>query len=135
MRPTNNQEALDNVREWFSDPERELALVRLNDSGSVSCYYRHPDNPLNQRCAIGCQMPDELYEPRFDDYGKAELGTGFTEICAMSEEVDFYFELCDDDFLSELQTAHDTARRRSDLDNNLVSLADRWNLEYTGIPA
>jgi len=90
------QEAYEAIREFFSSPGAVLAKAQghfdwdesqakyvfvpaeeISDPDTLGydednvnkvCFYRHPDNPA-VRCAFGCLVPDELYDPAMENRG------------------------------------------------------------------
>lgn len=62
------------------------------------CCYRGPKS----NCAIGCQIPDELYKEWFEGNSIHNLYMDFPEIKAFFGEENLYF-------LIKLQTIHDTS--------------------------
>jgi len=59
------QAAYEAIRQYFSRPGAELAQADERDpeSGAKICYYRKPGNGS---CAVGCLIPDELYDPEME---------------------------------------------------------------------
>lgn len=98
------QEAYEGIREFFTRPGAVLA----QSEGPVSCFYRGDSNPSSPvRCAVGCLIPDELYDPSFENTtASALLGVGWERGVRPLIE---YFEDVDKHFLDEAQSAHDVA--------------------------
>lgn len=89
-----NQEAFDKiVRHLFSMKHRSL---RPGDG--EECVYRSEDG---NKCAIGCLIPDELYNPSFENLGVVAL-------CERSEVIRTLFKEVSIDMLRDLQFAHDS---------------------------
>jgi hypothetical protein len=83
------------------------------DPSSNTCMYRGTDG---MKCAIGCLIPDEVYEPRMEKHGVGRLLDGFPQIgklLGVEEPDDRYF-------LAELQEIHD------------VSLPGEWRADLVG---
>lgn len=66
---TTTNEVLDAVKEYFSRPGAVLAANMDAEDGEVRCVYRGDNDPASPvRCAIGCLIPDELYNPDWEGY-------------------------------------------------------------------
>ena len=87
------QEAHEQIKAFFSAPGASLSV----DADS-QCYYRHPDNSA-VRCAVGCLIPDDLYDQSFE-------GDAVSAIIAASEPIAQLFGGISN-FLSDVQIAHD----------------------------
>lgn len=93
------QETYAGIREYFSRPGAELA----GGSGQ-SCYYRHPNG---SKCAVGCLIPDEQYDPEWD-HGTYAGPHVFDEVVRtvwpeQAYDADFR------EFLRQAQVEHDTS--------------------------
>lgn len=116
METLNRQQVYEKVREFFSRPGAVFGY-----SGSM-CVYRGDGDPLSPvRCAIGCLLPDNLYDDgmentgaeevyngdwhNFDDSGNEYEGYGIGHLFDPSDEGMPYF-------LSEMQEIHDGVARR-----------------------
>ena len=65
--PMTVEEARREIKEFFSRPDAELAKVRDAEEGGMKCVYRGNDDPSSPlRCAFGCLLPDELYDPSLE---------------------------------------------------------------------
>lgn len=91
-----------------------------------NCVYRGPDGT---KCAIGCLIPDELYEEDMEGRGVLALIT--------PDEYETKFVLPDffnDEnvrLMMDLQTVHDSwARYQTGLEDGLRSVAKHYELEY-----
>ena len=88
-------DVIDEIIAHFSKPEADYGLN--GDYGQ--CVYRGPNN---KRCAIGCLIPDEIYDPVWD-----------LEILVIKELMDdnylpnLFSKEIDIDFLISLQDLHD----------------------------
>ena len=108
------QEAYDQIRAYFSREDAKLA--KTNTPGRT-CWYRIGKEASGPGCAVGCLIPDELYDPHLDNLND---GSGLADVLQNAEEGD---EVCekvveflgiresDDlfDFLQSAQFAHDGA--------------------------
>lgn len=79
--PANAQEAYERIRAYFSEPGAVLAKSEYG-----SCYYRAEDGIA--KCAVGCLIPDELYDKIINEDDGETLGEAI-EGNALSELVDF----------------------------------------------
>ena len=118
--PIDPQELLNKNWEWFSaDPARRATVWKAQGGGNrgfYRCQYRvtDPRDPRGWRgCAIGNWMPDEVYEPRMEQDILLEGGeAGSLEPTASNVKWNFvkatqWLQLCDDEFLDDVQQAHD----------------------------
>ena len=108
----DNQEAYDRIVEYFTRPDAKLGL---SDAGK--CVYRGQDG---QRCAAGCLIPDEAYDPSF------EYKTFFSISCSpgLLDAMGINYDTAT--FIDQCQSAHDAA---DDLDAFLSDL-DRVAKEF-----
>ena len=73
----NRQEIYEAQREYFSREGAVLAKMPFTGGGE-SCQYRiDPDDPTSGGCAVGCLIPNELYEAEMDSL---EDGTSVDEL-------------------------------------------------------
>ena len=107
------QEAYDRIRAYFSQPGAQLA--KTPNTNGRTCWYRINAVSYSTGCAVGCLIPDELYDPHLDDL---DDGTSIGDVVMAANEGD---EVCekivnylgiheDDDlfnFLQDAQLAHD----------------------------
>ena len=112
----NKQEVFNNAWNWFSQPDAKLAKNEAAPEG-LNCFYRYPEDQ-SRRCAIGCQIPDEIYKPEMEGIGIVGL---FTKFEAVSEHFGFtsYSENPErsndeEQFLIDLQRCHDHAYTTAD---------------------
>lgn len=118
----NDQAAIDAVYAWFSRPYAE----RGSTTGG-SCVYRGDEDPKSHvRCAIGCLMPDELYDSEFEAIGS---------IPAVMAENRWYETGCAAHFanvetglLCDMQDKHDSAANVRQVLNGLIQLSGERNL-------
>lgn len=91
-----------------------------DDDGSASCAYRGVNGT---RCAIGCIIPDELYDPKMEGKRASAILREYVDLAE-------YLEIEDDDdlfFLEGLQSIHDS-ECSGDWGVNLERFASRWDL-------
>lgn len=109
------QEAYEKMREFFSRPGAVLAVERMtHNPDKFKCVYRggaEATSPV--RCAIGCLIPDEQYDPWFDEHGDI-TGKGILDLDEagrLPAVIEDSIQACgyDDflDFLETCQSAHD----------------------------
>lgn len=83
---------------------RIMEKIRAGNNGNKSigpdgrCHYRSPNG---NKCAIGCFIPDEKYDPAMDD------GMMTRQVCEIIRDD---LPTNDINFLYHLQSAHDTCR-------------------------
>lgn len=112
------QEAYEGIHAWFSQPGKELSKLT---NTITHCYYRHPNG--RDRCAVGCILPDNLYDPLMEDVPFPRLLRVSPEICQL---------LGDDgteDFLRNAQNLHDRAKSVKDFLDKLDVYALEFGLE------
>lgn len=127
-RPMSNQQAFDNVWQHFIVERHPLAYVTNPEGRVVSCLYRTGDG--ENGCAIGCQIPDEMVRAQrlVDDNPSVATMLEDHAMCAD------YFAHCDDEFLGQLQGAHDDVAvhggedKHEQLRARLVTLASEHGL-------
>jgi hypothetical protein len=56
------QQAYEAIREYFSAPD-----AQLSQTTSGGCFYRHPED--GRACAVGCLIPDDVFNPDWDEVG------------------------------------------------------------------
>jgi hypothetical protein len=110
------QEAYEQIRAWFSRGDATLAF----DAGYDKCFYRlHSDVDSPVRCAVGCLIPDELYDEQLDD-NNMHVGTAI----AYSPEISELLSDVSADFLSRAQRAHDETAKAGGTPAQFVSWLD-----------
>jgi hypothetical protein len=121
-RPMSNQEAFNNVYEYFVKEKHPLAFA---ENKSDCCYRITLKQGLTVGCAIGCQMPDNLAY-------KHERGIRSPSVSSIlnDKEVAEYFKYVNVNFLEDLQDAHDFHNSwAKGIKYALIQLAKRWNLQ------
>lgn len=103
------------------------------------CVYRSPEG---LKCAVGCLIPDEDYDPRMDDNECMRGGTYVSKLVDLAPELGFrlpaYFS-ANVALLASLQRAHDGADivnadktfNRAALKDKLQLVANDHNLKFT----
>lgn len=117
------QEEYEAIREFFSRPNAVLSRERLPSTGpepQYRCYYRHPKDPT-VRCAIGCRIPDEAYDPHMDE-GSGGQGLSFDTLTRNYIAISRLFADCNLNFLDEVQMLHD--RESTEDATHFVTLLD-----------
>lgn len=114
-------DAYSGIRSFFSQPG---AVIAKNRNGR--CMYRTPEGG---KCAVGCLIPDELYESRFDHSPDREhIGMDLHEIVS---EV-WPGSVGDEQlvsFLEQAQNRHDNSPSAGSFLPLLDSLAHEFGLE------
>lgn len=115
------QQAYDRMREYFARPDAQQAA----DDGN--CAYRAEDG---SKCAIGCLIPDDLYDPEMEGASTAHLFDRFHWLPFAPDDVEFY---------RRAQRIHDTWTPYYDQKENipfqewmlsgLDALAAEWGLK------
>lgn len=105
----------------------------MTASKSFNCAYRGPNNTS---CAVGCLIPDELYDPEIEGVGVGRIGRigglggmGLNykseKLRAILTEIGLADHLR---FLVKLQLAHDGSEAIEEVFENLEKLAKASNL-------
>jgi len=69
-------EMYNQIKEYFSSPDAVLSKS-APDHGGV-CYYRLDKDPASPvRCVVGCLIPNDMYDPRWEGNTVYELFTEF----------------------------------------------------------
>lgn len=68
------QELYEQIRSYFTEPDAELAKTFNDEHEETDCSYRTPEG---RKCAVGCTIPDELYDEEFE-------GNSFSAIVGIS---------------------------------------------------
>lgn len=117
----NTQTAYEMIREYFSRPGAKLARDK-NPSPFLNfdCKYRTPDG---RKCAVGCLIPDELYNSRIEEKDVDDL--------LQIDEMSKLFAHVDRFFLKRAQSAHDsnTTVDAADFVRNLDQIAEAFRLK------
>ena len=121
----SNQETFDTV---VAHLRRQGSKAQSRDptSGVISCLYRAPDG---KRCAAGCLIPDDRYEPALELSavgGTAEANHyGSNEVTLLIEQLGHDIEL-----VAALQSVHDNSDV-ADWEAALERLATDFGLRYS----
>jgi len=125
------QEAYEKMRAWFSRPEAVLAREEWTDEEGFThierCFYREGHAAESEvRCAIGCLIPDELYDHGFEGTAAHALVHS-----SMFPELAEFFGTVSADFLSAAQAEHDDDRNETpdDFVRALDKLTEQYGLE------
>ncbi len=114
----NDQEAYEKVRAWLTRPGATRAVYEVPSPNSLPiCAYRTPDG---NKCAIGCLIPDELYEK--DMEGKIAVA-----LIRDNPQLVEFFKNCTVGFLDKMQGVHDSA---SNWDENGFTAHGLAELDY-----
>lgn len=109
------QEAYDGIRAYFSREGAELARTPDGD-----CVYRGDNDPTSPiRCAAGCLIPDDLYDPDWEG------------LCSKNISFDFGAAA---DFVLQAQTCHDAAFDVPDFLRRLDKVAREYGLTLRPSP-
>ena len=107
----SNQEILNRVTVHLYRQGKQ-AKKPMEDGGNF-CLYRAPDG---SKCAVGCLIPDELYDPSFENnsadfffYSEPEVGT------AMNINIHDKMSLR---LLNRLQSIHDNSQNWQNFNNS-----------------
>lgn len=101
------QQAYEGMKKYFSRPGAQLAY----DDDAGQCMYRTTDN---RRCAVGCLIPDALYDESFEN-------PSCNDAPSVLQAIGWGADKALRDFCYEAQTAHDGS---SDVGAFLDSLDD-----------
>lgn len=120
-KPMTKTDVINKVRKHFSQPDAEYGFLigvdtseyaaSLNDGtiGDVCVYRGDHDASSPIRCAFGCLIPDELYDPEFD------RGSFAADVCVSYPEIaDLFADDVSYEWLNNLQRIHDTCARNND---------------------
>jgi hypothetical protein len=111
----NNQEAFTTVAKHLL--AQNARSVSIFDYGS--CLYRGEDG---RKCAIGCLIPDNLYEEDMEDKPVVQLCADFSSLVQL-------FEGVTTELLEDLQIIHDR-EEISDWEKVLRETAAKFNLKW-----
>ena len=123
MQTITLQQIVDKNYEWFVVEKHPQSTKE----GSVACVYRGKDGA---KCAIGCVLPDSLYEPSMDKWG-----AGVVNILNNRPNVRAFFGDIPAETLRQLQVMHDHYLFGDDgfdqhMDRELRLFAFQYNLNY-----
>lgn len=119
-RPRSAQQAFNNVWRWFIIRGNPLSqrpateAERMNGNNSMFCMYRSEDG--TRGCAIGCQLPDKLYQSKYE-------GKSVAFMLEEDEAIKKHFEDVDWDVLNTLQRMHDNSFSIEELEEKLREYA------------
>ena len=117
---------------------RKQGDASLNASGK--CAYRGEGGTA---CAVGCLIPDELYDPRIENWGVGSIlnlrtnGVGIDETEAYREvlsRIASHLGQENEALLTDLQSAHDNQLAKSGLpawEREMKRIAGNYGLVYT----
>ena len=87
-------EAYEKIKAYFS---RKGAKLSRGGHEGIGCFYRHPED--GRACAVGCLIPDELYDPEIE----GDMANMLFEKGVFKQDQNLEY------FLSLVQEAHDDA--------------------------
>lgn len=113
--PESNQDAFNKILAWLTRPDASLCVDV--DGG---CSYRSPDG--NNACAIGVLMPTKLAR----SINSSKFESNISTILCRHSSAKEWFEKCDEQFLTNMQSFHDYTMFHCDYSNSnrLESLKD-----------
>ena len=119
----SKQDAYDAIVEYFSQPGSQFGMA----ADKKVCRYR---TEAGQKCAVGCLIPDELYDPEWEGsrvwmvYYRMRAAVVFGDVHDMGA------------FLEECQDCHDSAamecRTMDDFLRDLKGVAEEHGLTVAG---
>lgn len=109
------QESYQIMHEYFSRPGAVVAR------GPGGCMYRAPNG---SKCAVGCQIPDELYDPEMEGTTISALVHDFPKLVEFFGKEELANSL--KTFLAEAQWAHDMIAQDA---ADFITLLDRLATE------
>ena len=122
------QEAYEQIRAHFSKPDAVFAFSEeeYDRAEGNGCVYRLGGNPKSPvRCAFGALIPDELYDPKFENVSAVELISG--------RPFSVLFYGVNRDFIGAAQDEHDLLAMQRATPETFVraldKLADRHGLK------
>lgn len=86
-----------NKQEIFDKVATHLLTQNKKSSTTIRCWYRSPEG---LKCAIGCLIPDHLYDKSIEGCGSFNLPKTIIDYIGLNDTSDRYF-------LSNLQKIHD----------------------------
>lgn len=98
---------------------RHIIAQKTAAVSGYTCRYR---TPHGRKCAIGCLIPDDMYDPRMEGYG----------IRHFMQEFPGVLPPVDSDLLEALQSAHDINLGHhsfSDWARRMQIIATKWELD------
>ena len=122
LTPPTKQQIAQTIYDWFIVQKNPRSAQSV---GSYLCLYRGK-NP-NERCAVGCCLPDEIYEPKLE-------GRGIRGIIALSIPVARYFSEPEvESILSDCQLWHDRVSSFGSV-NELKQIFDFYEIDISQMP-
>lgn len=115
------QEVFNKVWDWFIVQKNPQSV----DYEEEDCKYRIFKEDKTLKCAIGCLIPDDLYEPKMDEGAGYNCKSLLLIYPTLKKTLDIKDE--DFEFLSDLQTAHDYDFHR--LEGQLISIAKLYSVD------
>lgn len=98
-------------KEVFYKVKAHLIQAKGRSAEGSSCKYRGPDGGM---CAVGCLIPDELYDPTME-------GLNYVGIPEKFPMIKDFFDGVSVDLISELQSIHDETSSWSMSDGKFVA--------------
>jgi hypothetical protein len=93
----------------------------INADNNFCCRYK---TPSGESGAIGCLIPDQLYDTEFE-------GLGIRNVLCDFPQIKYFLKVTsvdDEDFLEELQEAHDANETWAATKRALRDIAERYHL-------
>jgi len=115
-------EMYNQMKDHFSKPGAVLGKEMVNIGGG-SCYYRLDRNPASPvRCAVGCLIPDDKYDPDWEGLGiSAMKKSNIGEVLGIPVGDSRAFN-----FLLAAQREHDDATSTGSFLVGLEHVYNRW---------
>jgi hypothetical protein len=115
-------------QEEFDAVVKHLYTQGRPAKSSAGCYYRMETEAGILSCAVGCRIPDSVYNPQMDIGPDDHSGTGIINLVehfndVLPEEIIRYEEM-----FRELQSVHDGAKQEEDGTFDFDHLAARLSL-------
>ncbi len=122
----NRQETFDKVVNHLRQQGRRASVGNSNEP--LGCRYRlqSDDDNIMLKCAIGCLIPDNKYNPKFEGESIIRLVNKFPEV----EQI---LDIKDDQdlvLLQDLQRVHDLSDRFAEKETHFLEIAFRYELVY-----
>lgn len=115
----NSQEIFDKVVLHLLEQGERCST--MDEDGKETCLYRGPEG---MRCAVGCLIPDDLYDPGIEKKRVSSLPESIREVIEPTDMGTGTAIV----FLERLQDIHDNETAK-DWPNELRALADRYALD------
>lgn len=131
----NNQEIFDTVLSHMR--KQKVKSSDVKNEYFNNCLYR---DSKGNKCAIGCLIPDELYDPKMDESSATHNkdGTGVSENKLVQKVLKKHLNIDIEDsmnLLMYLQTIHDkiAVEWSSEEEEAMMNLAESLYLRYTPV--